>query len=82
MSRWFNVDHFGNYKGGPADVKRLVSGENPEQLATYALDNITDCFMREIGRPPRRVELELLWARILNKKVPTHFPRLPESEVL
>ncbi len=82
MSTWFNVDHHGNYKGGPANLKRIVSGDNPEQLATYALDNITDCFMREIGRPPKRIELELLWSRTLNKKVPTLFPRCPESEIL
>ena len=82
MSRWFNVDVYGNYQGVPADQKKIVSGENPEHLARYALESINDCFMREIGRLPRRIELELIWSRTLNKKEPKRFPRDPESEVL
>ena len=65
MSRWFNVDPFGNYKGGPPDFKRSVSGDSPEQLAEYAMSNITECFLREIGRHPKRLELELIWVSIM-----------------
>ena len=82
MSRWFNVDLYGNYEGGPANVKKLVTGDSPEQLAEYAINNITDCYLREVGRPPRRMELELIWSRTLNKKSPMALPRNPESEIL
>jgi hypothetical protein len=82
MSRWFNVDLYGNYNGGPPDTKKLVTGDNPEQLAEYAINNITDCYLRELGRHPRRMELELIWSRTLNKKTPVAFPRNPESEIL
>jgi hypothetical protein len=82
MSRWFNLDARGNHQRGPADTKKLVSGENPEQLALYAVDNITECFLRERGRPPHRRELELIWARTLNRKTPARFKRGAESEIL
>ena len=82
MSRWFNVDHHGNYKGGPADKNKLTVGENPELLAEYALNNITECFLREIGRHPKRLELELIWSRTLNKIKPIKFERDPTSEIL
>jgi hypothetical protein len=82
MSRWFNVDAFGNYKGGPPDFKRSVSGDNPEQLAEYAMSNITECFLREIGRHPKRLELELIWSRTLNKIRPLTIDRDPTSEIL
>lgn len=82
MSRWFNVDHYGNYKGGPADKSKLTTGESPEQLAEYAVNNITDCYLRELGRHPKRMELELIWSRTLNKKSPLHLERNPESEIL
>ena len=82
MSRWFNVDLYGNYKGAPPDHKLLVTGDNPEQLAEYAINNITDCYLRELGRHPRRMELELIWSRTLNKKVPMKMERNPESEIL
>ena len=82
MSRWFNVDHYGNYRGGPADKSKLTTGENPELLAEYALSNITECYLRELGRHPRRMELELIWSRTLNKKAPLKMKRDPTSEVL
>jgi hypothetical protein len=83
MSLWFNLDARGHHKRGPANAKKLVSGENPEQLAVYAVDNITECFLREMGRPPHRRELELIWTRTLNRKTPTSwFRRGPESEIL
>lgn len=82
MSRWFNVDLYGNFKGGPPNFKRTMSGDSPEQLAEYALSNITDCFLREIGRHPTRLELELVWSRTLNKKRPIQIERDPTSEIL
>lgn len=82
MSRWFNVDLYGNYNGGPPDTKKLVTGDNPEKLAEYAITNITECYLRELGRHPHRMELELIWARTLNKSNPISFPRDPESEIL
>ena len=82
MSRWFNVDLYGNYKGAPPDQKKLVTGDNPEKLAEYAITNITECYLRELGRHPRRMELELIWARTLNKKSPLRIDRDPTSEIL
>ena len=81
---WFNVDLNGGYKGGPADLKKLALGDHPEQLAQYAIRNITDCYLREIGRPPRQRELELVWARALRKENGPEFSfeRDPESEIL
>ncbi len=82
MSRWFNIDLYGNYKGVPPDLKKMVTGDSPEQLAESAINNITECYLREVGRPPRRMELELIWSRTLNKSNPIEYPRNPESEIL
>jgi hypothetical protein len=82
MTRWFNIDVQGNYQAGPPDGCRLVSGDSAEALASHALDTITDAFFREMGRPPHRMELELVWSRTLNKRLPRPPARCPESEVL
>ncbi len=82
--RWFNVDLRGRCKGGAADLKKLSLGDHPEQLACYAIRNITDCYLREIGRPPKDRELELVWARAIKKEngPRSPFKRNPESEII
>jgi len=79
---WRNIDLYGNEKMGSVDRMKLIAGENPERLAEHTINTIQDCWMREVGRPVRRMELELLWSRVLNRKMPMAFPRCPESEIL
>ena len=82
VGRWSNMDLYGNEKSGTWDPARLARGDNPEALVESAMDNIADCYLREIGRPPRRMELELLWRRILERKMPINIQRCLESEIL
>jgi hypothetical protein len=83
MSCWFKIDANGIRVGHLDGRRAIISGEPPEQLASYAISNISDCFVREIGRPPTRLELELVWRRTLDSEVPMPvFQRCPESEVL
>jgi hypothetical protein len=80
---WFNVDFQDRKAGGLPDFKKTVSGLNPEQLAVYAVKNIEDCYLREIGRPPTNSELAAVWRRaIVKHSAPYPFKRCPESEVL
>lgn len=80
--RWRNMDVYGNAKSGNWDPSRLACGPNPEALLDHVMDTVTECYLREIGRPPRRMELELLWARVLNKKMPIRMERCLESEII
>mgnify|MGYP004367085683 CR=1 FL=1 len=59
-------------------------GDNPQHLARYAVQNITDCYLREIGRHPTQRELELTFSAAVRKESspPFDMKRDPTSEIL
>ena len=80
--RWKNMDFNGNLLQGEAfNSRRSSCGENPTLLLERAMAQVNECYLRELGRPARRLELQLIWGRVVNKEMPI-LKRDLESEIL
>ena len=81
MARWQNMDYNGNLQGGVFNSRRSSCGENPTLLLERAMEQVNECYLRELGRPARRLELQLLWGRVVNEEMPI-LKRDLESEII